>query len=428
MLMLSGAGMTEPHESTPGVRRVMSRILAAAAVAPLAGCVSPTTSAPSVSTAEQVAEQRKQFELVVENQMADSKRLFPISWRIRTAVAPDCGEMVRRELPVFLFDPGIVPGDQADAYKSVLGKGPGVHVVAVIEDGAAAARSETRASSDADDHGAASGAAAYRSPEAAPQTTAATFLPGDQFLAIGDVSIPLDRDGLSTAQKQIHRQSEADGTVSILVQRGADQVTVRATARLACDYGVAVNPDSTVNAYADGDNIVFYSGMIRQFVDDTELATVFAHELAHNVQGHIDAGEVNAASGAIVGAVLDLLVAAGGVDTGGYYTRLGGSIGAGAFSQSFEIEADYVGLYFLHKAGFDIDAAPKTWRRLALGNPDSITYASSHPTSAERFVTMEKAVEEIRRKLAAGEDIRPNLRNAQRREDIRERGEIVRRR
>ena len=58
-------------------------------------------------------------------------------------------------------------------------------------------------------------------------------------------------------------------------------------------------------------------GMLR-FVDNPgEIATVVAHELAHNLMGHRAAKETNMVAGAGVGLVFDILAAVAGVDTGG---------------------------------------------------------------------------------------------------------------
>ena len=82
------------------------------------------------------------------------------------------------------------------------------------------------------------------------------------------------------------------------------------------------------------------------------------------------------------------------------------------FSQDFEREADYVGVYLLARAGRPTAKAPNFWRRMAQEDPRSIKFASTHPTSAERFVRLEQASREIEQKVARGEDLRPEMRGA----------------
>jgi beta-barrel assembly-enhancing protease len=78
-------------------------------------------------------------------------------------------------------------------------------------------------------------------------------------------------------------------------------------------------------------------------------------------------------------------------------------------AEDFEREADYVGFYIMALDGWPIDSAPDLWRRMAAESPGSITFASSHPTTAERFVRLEQWIDEIHKKQVAGEPLRPTM-------------------
>ena len=108
-----------------------------------------------------------------------------------------------------------------------------------------------------------------------------------------------------------------------------------------------------------------------------------------------------------VGFIFDLLAAGLGFNTGGVF----GDIAGQAFSQSFEAEADYIGLYFMARAGYDIVDAPNFWRRMGIAHPGSIrtNHAASHPGTPERFVALNKTVSEILDKRAAGKELLPEL-------------------
>jgi len=125
----------------------------------------------------------------------------------------------------------------------------------------------------------------------------------------------------------------------------------------------------------------------------------------------MEAKAKNSMVGAIFGAVLDVAAATQGVYTGGF-TSDGAKIGAMRFSQSFEREADYVGMYILARAGRPIASAPTFWRRMAQESPKRIKFASSHPTTAERFVRLEQTVAEIEQKRSAGVELMPELKKA----------------
>src|SRR5262249_35401391 len=149
------------------------------------------------------------------------------------------------------------------------------------------------------------------------------------------------------------------------------------------------------NAFADGESIYLPRGMLRFATNDDELALILGHELAHNAMGHIDAKTRNSMLGLAGGAVLDVVVAA----TTGYSTNfsdIGAELGAGVYSQEFETEADYVGLYFCARAGFNIDGVEIFWRRVSALAPQTIKLATTHPTNPQRFLTIAATREEIR--------------------------------
>jgi hypothetical protein len=178
-----------------------------------------------------------------------------------------------------------------------------------------------------------------------------------------------------------------------------------------CPFGVIVQRDDALNAAADGSKIYIATAMLR-FASDDELSAVLAHEIAHNAMRHRDAKVRNMIGGALLGAVADIAIAAaGGGNTGGRMTEEGAKAGAQAFSQDFEREADYVGLYILAWAGRPVENASAFWRRFAVENPTGIVFAKRHPTTAERFVRLEQWAREVNRKLASGEAFGPEMKD-----------------
>lgn len=194
------------------------------------------------------------------------------------------------------------------------------------------------------------------------------------------------------------------------VRRGSEELSLEIAPRPACPYGAHVTEEGELNAYADGKAVYITTTMMR-FADDEELAVIVGHEIAHNAMDHLDAKRSNAIGGALLGAIADIAMAGAGVNTGGYYTSQGAQTGALAFSQDFEREADYVGLYLMALAEYPFDEAATFWRHMAIAAPGSITMARTHPTTAERFVRLEQTVAEIRAKLESGEPLRPNMKS-----------------
>jgi predicted Zn-dependent protease len=68
------------------------------------------------------------------------------------------------------------------------------------------------------------------------------------------------------------------------------------------------------------------------------------------------------------------------------------------FDRDQEREADLFGLAWAHYAGFDVSAAKDLWRRMAVEMPESVEsgFLSSHPSSAERFVLIQKVANTLK--------------------------------
>jgi predicted Zn-dependent protease len=109
-----------------------------------------------------------------------------------------------------------------------------------------------------------------------------------------------------------------------------------------------------------------------------------------------------------LGALLDgILAAATRTPSTGAFSN---SMGA-AFSQDFEAEADYVGLYIMARAELPIKDAPKFWRRMAAEVPSSIAGSGSatHPATSYRMLALDKTVTEIEQKRVASQSLTPQL-------------------
>lgn len=180
-----------------------------------------------------------------------------------------------------------------------------------------------------------------------------------------------------------------------------------------CYYYFRLALDRELNAHADGRNIVIYSGMMYFLKDDDEVAAVMAHELAHNMMGHIDASKQNVAAGAIVGALIDGIAASQGVNTSGGGMDTGAHMGKVSYSVEFEEEADYVGLYIAARAGYDVGKSPDVWRRMTVEDPDALFREITHPANPKRAALLQKAIEEIAYKRKRRLPLIPEFKNAE---------------
>ncbi|MBW2000048.1 MAG: M48 family metalloprotease [Deltaproteobacteria bacterium] len=180
------------------------------------------------------------------------------------------------------------------------------------------------------------------------------------------------------------------GRLSMKVARNDDEVvSVSLKGRPACDYRIAVIERDVVNAFADGKNVFVTTGMLRFLESDDELAIVLGHEFAHNALRHLRQMQAQSFAGMLVD--LAILVF-GGVDTRGLFSQLGRLV----YSKEFESDADYMGLYFAARAGYQVEAAPLLWRRMAAEHPGGIkdtTWLASHPSTPERAVSLKRTIE-----------------------------------
>ncbi len=181
--------------------------------------------------------------------------------------------------------------------------------------------------------------------------------------------IPLDETGSGSPQDKL------------TYKRDSARYTTRVSPIMSCNYKVRLSSSAAINAYANGQQITVTTGMLDFVETDSELAVIIGHELAHNTLGHIRK---------IVGNLI----------LSGFNTR---------YTRPFESEADYVGLYYTDRAGFDIDNVEDIWRRLARISTKSITRAKSHPTYSNRYLILAATRKEIENKRASGVAVLPNF-------------------
>jgi len=352
--------------------------IVAAIILFMAGCVAPTTKQQNVDPELAAREAEKQRELVVVGYQNDLARIHNAAFVMLHAGVDLCGERIRPTFGFSMLSAEDFGGDYYETYRRLNQYSNQAHVVG-IADGSPAATSDLKL--------------------------------GDAVLAVDVVPIPAEPGALADVFAALREFDVGQATTLTVRTYGESERDVTITSVATCDYDLQLEMGDLVNAYADGDNVVLYSGMMRFAASDTELAAVIGHEIAHNAMGHIAAKSANAVAGAGVGLIFDVLAAVAGVNTGGDFMRAGATIGAGAYSIDFEAEADYVGLYLMARAGIPIDEVPNFWRRMAMVNPGSIesNHGASHPSTPERFLALENAVEEIAGKIAAGENLMPDL-------------------
>jgi predicted Zn-dependent protease len=152
-----------------------------------------------------------------------------------------------------------------------------------------------------------------------------------------------------------------------------------------------IDDDKTVNAWCmPGGKVAVYTGILPVTEDDTGLAVVLGHEVAHAIAKHGDErmsqgllaqlGEIglSAALASHPGPTSQIFMAAYGV---------GANVGfLLPYSRLQESEADHIGLILMAKAGYDPRQAIPFWERMVKkGGPRTPEFLATHPAPETRI-------------------------------------------
>jgi len=201
--------------------------------------------------------------------------------------------------------------------------------------------------------------------------------------------------GKAMAQ-QVERQSKVinDPIISEYVNRIGQNLVRNSDAKVP--FTIKVIEDPTVNAFAlPGGFFFVQSGLILKADSEAELAGVMAHEIAHVAARH---GTRQATRGEIAQLATIPLIFMGGAAAYGIYEASGLIIPMSflKFSRGFESEADYLGLQYLYKAGYDPTAFVDFFEKvqtLEKRRPGTMSKLfSTHPPTDDRI---KKSQEEI---------------------------------
>ena len=166
----------------------------------------------------------------------------------------------------------------------------------------------------------------------------------------------------------------------------------------AWEFVVFDAPD-TVNAFAlPGGKVGVYTGLLNLAASDDEVAIVIGHEIAHVTARH---GAERMSQGILVaagGLVLDhqtqgrknhdlMLAGYGLLSTGGML----------AFSRSHESEADYIGIRYASRAGYDPRAAVTFWQKMEKQSKGGRlpVFLSTHPSHDRRIGDLQRWMPEV---------------------------------
>lgn len=147
--------------------------------------------------------------------------------------------------------------------------------------------------------------------------------------------------------------------------------------------------DKAANAWCmPGGKVVVYTGLLPITKDETGLAVVMGHEIAHAVAKHGNERMSQQMKAQGLGMILGTAISGSPQATQDIFSiafGIGGNLTLLKHSRKHETEADKIGLVFMALAGYDPAEAIPFWQRMSqLGGEKPPQFLSSHPSDAQR--------------------------------------------
>lgn len=145
-----------------------------------------------------------------------------------------------------------------------------------------------------------------------------------------------------------------------------------------------------VNAFCmPGGKIVVYEGILPVTKNDSQLATVVAHEVAHALAKHANERMSQQVVKQYGANALGMFLSGSSAATQQISSILF-SVGSEVFftlpySRKHEYEADKIGLYLLAIAGYDYNEAVNFWLNMSKGGKSTQDFLSTHPSDDKRI-------------------------------------------
>ena len=159
--------------------------------------------------------------------------------------------------------------------------------------------------------------------------------------------------------------------------------------------------DNQVNAFCmPGGKIVVYEGMLPVTQDETGLAIVLGHEIAHAVAKHSAeqmSKQNNQSILASIGtSILGAKMGQNAAEVASSLASTGLTFLNAHYSRDNESEADHMGLIFAAMAGYNPNTALTFWQRMSQASSGGASsgglqsYLSSHPSDTKRVSDIKK--------------------------------------
>lgn len=231
------------------------------------------------------------------------------------------------------------------------------------------------------------------------------------------LSLVPDSELLSLSSQQynevLHKSKLSDDSAKVRMVRTVGERIARATEEFMKASGMEadlknykwefnlIQDDKTVNAWCmPGGKVAVYTGILPLTQDDTGLAVVTGHEIAHAIAKH---GNERMSEGLLVqlgGTALSVALTKQPAATSQIFmTAYGAAANVGfllPYSRLHESEADRIGLILMAKAGYDPREAIPFWQRMNQqgGGSRPPEFLSTHPAPETRISQIQALIPE----------------------------------
>lgn len=231
-----------------------------------------------------------------------------------------------------------------------------------------------------------------------------------QVSLIGEGTVMGLADGQYKEVLQSSKMVPATDARTKMVKRCGDRIAQAATAYLndnkqgdrvkGFEWEFNLIDEPIVNAWCmPGGKVAFYTGILPVTADETGMAVVMGHEIAHAIARH---GNERMSQGLALqgaGMTLEILTAQKPSMATDLFLQsfgIGSQLGMLAYSRTHETEADKMGLVFMAMAGYDPREAPKFWERMSAGSEGQAPpeLLSTHPSDGKRIQDLENYMSE----------------------------------
>jgi membrane-associated protease RseP (regulator of RpoE activity) len=171
-------------------------------------------------------------------------------------------------------------------------------------------------------------------------------------------------------------------STKIIVEREGGELAFWVIPEKIPHITIRLKETDKVNAFAKFSGIEVTRGLLRFVENDDELAVIIGHEIAHLTNKHLPKNMTVAGLCGLVGGL-----------TGPFAAPVTQALYA-PYSRETEREADYFGLLYAQRAGYDIEKGAELWKRFAIELPNSLPgFLRTHPATPERILRVKKVVE-----------------------------------